>query len=84
MECSAYKSPKKLDLYLYVRKSDGLSRVPEALLGYFGTPEHVLDFDLTPDRRLARENAEEVLKNLQVKGFHLQMPESQEPGTVNS
>jgi uncharacterized protein YcgL (UPF0745 family) len=58
--------------------------VPEALLSYFGTPEHVLDLDLTADRKLAREDPVEVLQNLREKGFHLQMPESKEPGAVRS
>jgi uncharacterized protein YcgL (UPF0745 family) len=84
MDCSIYKSPKKQDLYLYVARQDDLSRVPEALLSYFGTPEHVLDLDLTADRKLAREDPIEVLKNLREKGFHLQMPESKEPGAVRS
>ena len=84
MECSVYKSLKKQDLYLYVSKQDGLSRVPEALLGYFGEPELVMDLDLTTDRKLARENLTEVLKNLQDNGFHLQMPPTYEPGTVTN
>lgn len=84
MHCSIYKSPKKQDLYLYVAKQDGLSRVPETLLSYFGTPEHVLDLDLAANRKLAREDPVEVLKNLQEKGFHLQMPEAKEPGAVGS
>ncbi len=84
MDCSVYKSPKKQNLYLYVAKQDGLSRVPEVLLSYFGPPEHVLDLDLSADRKLARENPVEVLKNLREQGFHLQMPEDKEPGGYNS
>jgi len=84
MNCSIYKSPKKQDLYLYVARQDGLSRLPEALLSYFGTPELVLELDLTADRKLAREDPVEVLKNLQEKGFHLQMPEATAPGAVGS
>ena len=84
MDCLVYKSPRKQNLYLYVARRDGLSRVPEALLSYFGTPEHILDLELTADRKLAREDAIEVLKNLEEKGFHLQMPETKEPNGFNS
>lgn len=38
--CSIYKSPRKNEMYLYVLKAEGLERVPEALLPYFGTPVH--------------------------------------------
>ncbi len=84
MDCCVYKSLKKQDLYLYVAKEDGLSRVPEALLSYFGTPEWVLDLDLTADRKLAREHPVAVLKNLRENGFHLQMPDGKEPGLFST
>lgn len=84
MDCLVYKSPKKQNLYLYVAKQDGLSRVPEVLLSYFGPPEYVLDLELTADRKLAREDPVEILKNLQEKGFHLQMPEAKEPGALSN
>ena len=32
--------------------------------------------ELTPDRKLARENAAEVMQNLGARGFHLQFPPS--------
>ncbi len=79
MDCCVYKSLKKQDLYLYVAKQDGLARVPEALLSYFGEPEWVLDLDLRPDGKLAREDPAEVLKNLRENGFHLQMPDVNGP-----
>ena len=33
-----------------------------------------MELELHPGKRLAREDAEQVLKNLQTSGFHLQMP----------
>ena len=46
--CSIYKSPRKNEMYLYVLKADGLERVPEGLLPFFGTPVHAFDLVLTP------------------------------------
>lgn len=72
--CSIYKSPRKNEMYLYVDKREALSRVPEALLGAFGAPQHVFDMLLTPERKLAREDVAKVLENIDKQGFHLQMP----------
>ena len=44
----------------------------------FGKPEFALEFELTPERKLAAANTVEVLKNLSEKGFFLQMPAENE------
>ena len=72
--CDVYRSSKKPNIYLYVEKGEGLSRVPEELLATFGTPEHSLSFKLTADRKLAKEDAAKVMKNIQDQGYHLQLP----------
>ena len=72
--CDVYKSPRIDNMYLYVRHEDALSRVPEALMEKFGEAELALSFMLTEDRRLAREDPEVVLKNLEENGYHLQLP----------
>ena len=33
-----------------------------------------MELEITPDTRLAREDIETVLKNLEEHGFHLQLP----------
>ncbi|HEY8330959.1 MAG TPA: YcgL domain-containing protein [Pseudomonas sp.] len=71
--CSIYKSPRR-EMYLYVDKREALKRVPEGLLGAFGAPQHVFDMLLTPERKLAREDAAQVLENIEKQGYHLQMP----------
>lgn len=78
MQCAIYKSRKKQDTYLYLAAKDDFSRVPEPLLQLIGQPVHVLDLELSPDRKLAQENAAEVLRNLQERGWHLQMPRQDE------
>ena len=46
-----------------------------ALCGlWFGGLEFVLEVALTPERRLAREDAAVVRENLVTRGFHLQFP----------
>ena len=71
--CSIYKSPRR-EMYLYVDKREALKRVPEGLLGAFGAPQHVFDMLLTPERKLAREDAAQVLENIEKQPYHLQMP----------
>ena len=72
--CPIYRSPKKEGMYLYVPKSSGFEDVPEPLLKQMGTPGHVMDLLLTPDRKLARVDVIDVLQGLAEKGFYLQMP----------
>lgn len=76
--CDIYKSPKKDEMYLYVRKADGLSRVPEALLAMFGKPKHYVTLLLTPERKLARAEATKVIAEVAEKGYYLQMPPARE------
>ncbi|NNJ90713.1 MAG: YcgL domain-containing protein [Gammaproteobacteria bacterium] len=77
--CWIYKSPKKEEMYLYVPRQDNFEDVPEFLLQKFGNPLFVMELELTPDRKLARENAETILNNLAENGFHLQMPPQLKP-----
>ena len=76
--CSIYRSPRKNEMYLYVRKSDALERVPEGLLTAFGKPYHAFDLVLSPERALAREDIHTVLANLEAQGYHLQMPPAED------
>lgn len=76
---SVYKSPKKDEMYLYTLKGEQLTRVPKELKGVFGSPVHVLDMLLTPQRQLARVDSARVLQCLQAQGYYLQMPPAPEP-----
>lgn len=76
--CSIYKSSKKDEMYLYVRKAEGFARVPEALLTMFGTPKLFGTLLLTPEKKLARADVNLVLADLAEKGFYLQMPPPRE------
>lgn len=74
MQCFIYKSLKTDYLYLYINNKDDFSRVPEALFNSFGNMEFVMDLELTPERRLAQEDAGKVIASLKEKGFFVQMP----------
>jgi len=69
-----YKSLKKADTYLYLAARDDFERLPEPLRTQVGRLEFVLEVDLVPGRKLAREDAGVVRENLAVRGFHLQFP----------
>jgi uncharacterized protein len=72
--CQIFRSPKEEGMYLYVKKEEGLSRVPEQLLGLFGKPQPAMVLLLTPDKKLARVSVEKVAENLESQGYYLQMP----------
>ena len=73
MLCHIYRSNRKFDTYLYLVEKDDFSVVPDDLLRIFGDPEFSFSFDLQAQRKLAREEASEVLENLQQQGYHLQL-----------
>lgn len=74
MHCFIYKSPRKEELYLFVKEENNFSEIPEPLMTSFGTPEFVMDLDIHPERQLARSTPEDVLAGLEQQGFFLQMP----------
>ena len=78
MQCAIYKSRKKQDTYLYLAAKDDFTRVPESLIKLIGEPIHVIDLELSPERKLAQEDTAEVLRHLQERGWYLQMPRRQE------
>ena len=69
-----YKSRKRADTYVYLAEREGFARLPEALRTQLGPLDFLLEVAITPERRLARGNQREVLRNLAVQGFHLQLP----------
>lgn len=72
--CSIYRSPKQEGMYIYVPKKEGFDQVPDVLMKKIGTPGHVMDLLLTPDRTLARVDVNEVMAKIAEQGFFLQMP----------
>ena len=79
---SVYKSPRKSEMYLYVLKREQMLKVPDALKTMFGREELVMDLLLTPEKRLARADAETVIQALEETGFYLQMPPAEEDSAL--
>jgi len=70
-----YKSRLKDELYLYINKKDDFSQVPQSLYDSMGKePVFVMEVELSPERQLARENVNTVIKSLETQGFHVQIP----------
>jgi uncharacterized protein YcgL (UPF0745 family) len=74
---SVFRSTKKPDTYLYVKRGQAWDELPESLKVIFGTPVHAMDLILTPERKLARTSGKQVLDAIDDKAFFLQMPEEQ-------
>jgi uncharacterized protein YcgL (UPF0745 family) len=72
--CTIYKGSREPELYLYVDGVDGLARVPEELRARIGTLAEVMTIKLTPQRKLARASATQVLAAIAEKGYYLQLP----------
>jgi uncharacterized protein YcgL (UPF0745 family) len=73
MQCYIYKSSKKQNLYLYIQNKDNFSSVPEALFNSLGKLELIIELDLTPERKLAKEDPVKVIASLNQKGYFLQL-----------
>lgn len=74
MQCFIYKSLRKAGLYLYLPKKEDFSLLPEALANSVGKLEFVMELELTPERKLAREKSEKVIAALEERGFFVQLP----------
>lgn len=74
MQAYVYKSQRKADTFVYLAQRDDFACVPEPLRSQVGALSFVLEVALTPERKLAREDAAVVRKNLAARGFHIQFP----------
>ena len=74
------KGSRKADTYLYVDFAEGVERVPAALLQQLGETAEVLALKLTPERKLARADAAEVLRQIEAVGYYLQLPPATDEG----
>jgi len=72
--CAVYRSPRKEGMYLFLDRDCPLEDLPDGLLAGFGTPQLALTLVLTPERRLARVDAADVLSALDERGYYLQLP----------
>jgi uncharacterized protein YcgL (UPF0745 family) len=81
MRCLVYRSTRRTDTYVYLAREDALDELPEALREQLGRLELALEFDLTPERRLARCDARVVLQQIEDCGYYLQLPPAEWTGS---
>jgi len=74
MNCFIYRCSRKQDLYIYLAEKDDFTMVPGEVMRGLGITEFSMELEITTETRLAREDVSTVLKNLEEKGFHLQLP----------
>ena len=79
MQAYVYKSQRKADTFVYLAARDDFARLPEPLRTQLGDLSFVLEVALTPERKLAREDADVVRTNLASRGFHIQFPPQPDP-----
>lgn len=80
---SVFRSSKKSDTYIFVRRGQKWEDLPESLKAIFGNPIHSMDLVMTPERKLARTTGEQVLKAIAEKDFLLQMPQEQDAYVID-
>jgi uncharacterized protein len=74
MQCFVYKSVRKADTYVFLRESEAFAVLPPELAERLGELAFVIEIDLSPQRKLAREDVTVVMANLSQRGYHLQLP----------
>ena len=76
IECAVYRSSKRDETYVFIPTASPLSDLPKEVLKMLGQAELVMTLNLTPEKKMARGNADEIMKSIDTQGFHLQMQEN--------
>lgn len=74
MNCYIYRCSAKNDMYIFLKDQDDFSVVPKNILKSIGDTEFTMEIEMSAERKLAKEDPQTVLKNLDEHGFHLQLP----------
>lgn len=75
---SVFRSSRKADTYIFVRRGQKWDELPEGLRSIFGQPVHAMDLLLTPEKKLARTTGKQVLEAIEEKDFFLQLSDEQD------
>lgn len=73
LEVFVYSSSKKSGYYVYLKEKDDFDTIPSSIRPALGDLTLALTFNLSPASKLATEDPQAVLNNLQTRGFHLQI-----------
>lgn len=60
-------------MYIYLAEEDDFSKVPKDIYNSLGIIEFAMELELSANRKLAKENPEQVIKNLKENSFHIQL-----------
>lgn len=74
MKAYVYRCARQADTYVYLAQRDAFALLPPPLAARLGALAFVLELELAPGRRLAREDPQVVRANLAAHGFHVQFP----------
>jgi len=74
MKCTVFRSSLKDFTYIYLLAGQDFDDLPDTLRELFGEPEIVMDLELTPERKLAYADINQVMQDLSEQGYYLQMP----------
>ena len=77
MLCAVYKSSRKADTYLFVKKRDCFEDVPVALMDMFGVPQLVMVFPIAKRESLGMADIHRVRTEMETNGYYLQIPPPQ-------
>jgi uncharacterized protein len=74
VKCNIYRCSHRDEMYLYIHENKTVEDLPEDLIKLVKQLTLVMELELSPERKLAREDVLLVMNNLEEKGYHLQMP----------
>ncbi|ABI71588.1 YcgL domain-containing protein [Shewanella frigidimarina] len=77
MICAVYKSGRRADTYLFVKKRDVFDDVPEPLMEMFGSKTLVMIVPLSKRDHLGIADIDKVKVALVEQGYYLQIPPPQ-------
>ncbi|NOY72785.1 MAG: YcgL domain-containing protein [Gammaproteobacteria bacterium] len=78
MDCVVYRSKLKDLTYLYIKKEDDFSQVPDTLINMLGALEQVMFLELHPKKKLAQVEVLDLIHHLKEAGWYLQIPDRNE------
>lgn len=73
-DCIIYRSNRKTDTYLYLRKGFDYKDLPAELAKLLGETEVIMNLDLSAREKLAYANITQVKTALKEQGYYLQLP----------